>query len=55
MGFQDIKRTYFYFPLVTQSECTKVENRSFVQRVYGGALKLVQSKHHPLQQIVRLN
>jgi len=39
VGFQEVDRTYFYFPLVTQSECTKVENRSFLQRVYGGALK----------------
>ncbi len=39
IGFREIDRTYSYFPLITQSECRKVENRSFLQRVYGGALK----------------
>jgi BlaI family penicillinase repressor len=39
VGFQEADRTYSYFTLVTQSECTRVENRSFLQRVHGGALK----------------
>jgi BlaI family penicillinase repressor len=39
VGFREVDRTYSYFPLVTQSECTRVENRSFLQRVHGGALK----------------
>ena len=39
VGFREVDHTYSYFPLVTQSECIKVENRSFLQRVYGGALK----------------
>ncbi len=39
VGFREVDRAYSYYPLVTQSECIKVENRSFLQRVYGGALK----------------
>lgn len=39
VGFREVDRTYSYFTLITQAECTKVENRSFLQRVYGGALK----------------
>jgi len=39
VGFREVDRTYSYFPLITQTECIKVENRSFLQRVYGGALK----------------
>ena len=39
IGFQDVNRIYYYHPLVSQEECLKVENRSFLARVYGGALK----------------
>ena len=39
VGFREVDRTYSYFPLVTQAECVRVENQSFLQRVYGGALK----------------
>ena len=39
VGFREVDRTYSFFPPITQTECIKVENRSFLQRVYGGALK----------------
>ncbi|MDT3698693.1 MAG: BlaI/MecI/CopY family transcriptional regulator [Thermincola sp.] len=39
VGFREVERTYSYFPLLTQTECIRVENHSFLQRVYGGALK----------------
>lgn len=39
VGFREVERTYSYFPLLTQAECIRVENHSFLQRVYGGALK----------------
>lgn len=39
VGFREVERTYSYFPLLTQAECIRVENQSFLQRVYGGALK----------------
>ncbi|MHB1421026.1 MAG: BlaI/MecI/CopY family transcriptional regulator [Bacillota bacterium] len=39
VDFQEVDRVYSYFPLVTQSECFRAENRSFLRRVYGGALK----------------
>ena len=32
-------RSYEYRPLVTESECVRSEGRSFVERVFGGALK----------------
>lgn len=32
-------RAYQYRPLVTENECVRSEGRSFVERVFGGALK----------------
>jgi BlaI family penicillinase repressor len=32
-------RTYLYRPLVQERECVRVESRSFLQRVYGGAFQ----------------
>ncbi len=32
-------RTYLYRPLVDERQCVRVESRSFLQRVYGGALQ----------------
>jgi len=32
-------RSYVYRPLVGESECVREESRSFLHRVYGGALK----------------
>jgi BlaI family transcriptional regulator, penicillinase repressor len=39
LGYEKKGRAYHYFPLVNQSDCVKAENRSFLSRVYGGALK----------------
>jgi BlaI family transcriptional regulator, penicillinase repressor len=39
IGFQKKAREYLYFPLVSEKDCARAENRSFIQRVYGGALK----------------
>jgi BlaI family penicillinase repressor len=32
-------REYRYYPVVSESECIKAESRSFIRRVYGGALR----------------
>lgn len=39
IGFQNRNRTYYYYPLVTEDECAKAESKSFLKKVYGGALK----------------
>ncbi|HWQ43689.1 MAG TPA: BlaI/MecI/CopY family transcriptional regulator [Desulfosporosinus sp.] len=39
LGFQEEGRAYLYNPLVTEEECVKVESKSFLTRVFGGALK----------------
>jgi len=39
LGYTKDGRRYLYEPLVDQESCLRAENRSFLQRVYGGALK----------------
>jgi BlaI family transcriptional regulator, penicillinase repressor len=39
VGFHKKGRAYHYYPLVDEDVCVKAESRSFLQRVYGGALK----------------
>jgi BlaI family penicillinase repressor len=38
LGFEEDGRMYRYFPLVSEAECARAESRSFLNRVYGGAL-----------------
>ncbi len=38
LGFEQQGRAYLYHPLVPEKDCVKAENRSFLQRVHGGAL-----------------
>lgn len=39
LDFHKEGKTYLYSPLVSEEECVKAENESFLQRLYGGALK----------------
>lgn len=39
LGFDRDGRQYLYRPLVEEAECVRAESRSFLQRVYGGALR----------------
>jgi BlaI family transcriptional regulator, penicillinase repressor len=39
LGYKEEGRNYLYYPLVPEEECIKAESRSFLQRVYDGALK----------------
>jgi BlaI family transcriptional regulator, penicillinase repressor len=39
IGFNQDGKTYIYFPLVSEEECLNAESQSFLQRLYGGALK----------------
>ncbi|MBI5093368.1 MAG: BlaI/MecI/CopY family transcriptional regulator [Candidatus Hydrogenedentes bacterium] len=38
LGFEEDGRMYRYYPLVSEAECARAESRSFLNRVYGGAL-----------------
>lgn len=39
LGYSQENRIYYYYPLVDADECLRAENQSFLNRVYGGALK----------------
>lgn len=39
LGYQEDGRNYLYYPLITEAECVQAESKSFLQRVYAGALK----------------
>ena len=39
LGFQKEGRAYLYRPLVTEDECVSVASETFLERVFGGALK----------------
>ncbi|MEJ8545579.1 BlaI/MecI/CopY family transcriptional regulator [Brevibacillus borstelensis] len=39
--FERSGRSYLYYPMVSETECVKAESKSFVNRVFGGAAKLM--------------
>ncbi|GIO66671.1 beta-lactamase repressor [Paenibacillus cookii] len=41
LGFHQKGKTYSYFPLISEEECLKAESSSFLNRLYGGALKVM--------------
>lgn len=41
IGFERAGRSYLYYPAVSEKECVKAESKSFVNRVFGGAAKLM--------------
>jgi len=38
LGFQREGRKYLYYPLAEEAACVRAESKSFLQRVYGGAV-----------------
>ncbi len=38
LGFERQGRTYLYHPRVAEVDCARAEGRSFLKRVYGGAM-----------------
>ena len=39
LGYEKKGRAYDYYPLVDEAACVKAASRSFLKRVYGGALR----------------
>ncbi len=39
LGYTKEGRNHLYRPMVKEADCVRAESRSFLQRVYGGALK----------------
>lgn len=42
--YEKTGRTYLYYPVITQDDYFKAENRSFLQNVYSGAIGMLFSK-----------
>lgn len=38
ISFEVHNRTYHYYPIVSEVECIKAENKSFINRIYDGSL-----------------
>lgn len=39
LGYKEERRIYLYYPLVSQDDCINAESKSFLTRVFGGAIK----------------
>jgi BlaI family transcriptional regulator, penicillinase repressor len=39
LAYEEEGKNYLYYPLVTEEECIRAESRSFLNRIYAGALK----------------
>lgn len=44
IGFKKSGRVYNYYPLISENECIKSENETFLKKVYDGALGLLFTK-----------
>lgn len=43
ISYNEDGKYYLYYPIVEEKECIKVENSSFINRVYNGSLNLMFS------------
>ncbi|MCX7709858.1 MAG: BlaI/MecI/CopY family transcriptional regulator [Clostridia bacterium] len=41
--FEKSGRNYLYYPILTEKECIKAENKSFLEKVYNGAIGMLVS------------
>lgn len=39
IGFNKVGNEYYYFPLVSEDECIKLESNSFINKVFNGSIK----------------
>jgi BlaI family penicillinase repressor len=39
LGYTKEGRAYLYYPKIAEQECVRTESRSFLERVYGGAVR----------------
>ncbi|ABR33155.1 MULTISPECIES: BlaI/MecI/CopY family transcriptional regulator [Clostridium] len=44
IGFEKSGRIYNYYPLISENECIKSENETFLKKVYDGALGILFTK-----------
>ncbi|SKC84947.1 BlaI/MecI/CopY family transcriptional regulator [Maledivibacter halophilus] len=43
IGFEKSGRQYLYYPLISQKKCVKEESKSFLDRVFNGAIGMMMS------------
>jgi len=43
IGFEKSGRSYIYYPLVSEKDCIKAESKSFLEKVYDGAVGMLFS------------
>lgn len=43
IGFEKSGRNYIYYPLVSEKDCIRTERKSFVEKVYDGAVSMLFS------------
>jgi len=43
IGFEKSGRSYIYYPLVNERDCIRAENKSFLEKVYDGAVGMLFS------------
>jgi BlaI family penicillinase repressor len=41
LGYHKESREYMYYSLISEKECVRAENKSFLSRVYGGAFNVM--------------
>ncbi|WP_105617254.1 BlaI/MecI/CopY family transcriptional regulator [Vallitalea okinawensis] len=51
LDFKMDGRRYLYYPLITEKDCRKAENQSFLQKVYGGAFNVMFANFLEEQQL----
>ncbi|ADK13748.1 Penicillinase repressor [Clostridium ljungdahlii DSM 13528] len=44
IGFKKVGRIYNYYPLISEDECVRAENQSFLEKVYDGAVSMLFTK-----------
>lgn len=44
IGFEKKGRVYYYYPLLSEEECIRSENETFLKKVYDGALNILFTK-----------
>ncbi|MBE5981981.1 MAG: BlaI/MecI/CopY family transcriptional regulator [Paenibacillaceae bacterium] len=44
IGFEKKGRVYYYYPLLSEEECIRSENETFLKKVYDGALNMLFAK-----------
>ena len=59
LGFHKAGKIYSYYPRVTKKECARIETKSFLNKVYDGALKsmltaFIQEEKLSLEEIEEL-